>query len=163
MAIKITQISKDFNMKSKDVLDMFKEIGLEKKSGAAIQDDEYELFVHLATASHQIKNIDDYIDGKTKITVAEEKAAESKAEEKPVLVAPKAEAKPAPAPVKEEVKVEVKAAPAPKAEPAPVKEEVKVETAPKAEPAPEAKEEAAEADAADEKKKGFFGRLFGKK
>ena len=25
MAIKITQISKDFNMKSKDVLDMFKE------------------------------------------------------------------------------------------------------------------------------------------
>ena len=32
MAIKITQISKDFNMKSKDVLDMFKEIGLEKKS-----------------------------------------------------------------------------------------------------------------------------------
>ena len=106
MAIKITQISKDFNMKSKDVLDMFKEIGLEKKSGASIQDDEYELFVHLATFSHQIKNVNDYIDGKTKITVSGEKASEDKTEEKP-LPAPKAEVKAAP---KAEPKAEPKSA-----------------------------------------------------
>ena len=110
MAIKITQISKDFNMKSKDVLDVFKEIGLEKKSGASIQDDEYELFVHLATASHQIKNVDDYIDGKTKITVIAEKAAEAKNEEK-AAPAQKAEVKDEPKPAeekKEAAKVQAK-------------------------------------------------------
>ena len=32
--IKLSQLSKDFAMKSKDVLDTFKDLGLEKKSGA---------------------------------------------------------------------------------------------------------------------------------
>ena len=41
MAIKVTQISKDFNMKSKDILDAFKELGLEKKSGASVESEEY--------------------------------------------------------------------------------------------------------------------------
>ena len=68
-SVKIAQISKDFNVKTKDVLDIFKDAGIEKKSGAAVETDEYELFLHIATKSHQIKNIDDYLDGKTKITV----------------------------------------------------------------------------------------------
>ncbi len=131
MAIKITQISKDFNLKSKDVLDMFKEIGLEKKSGASIQEEEYELFVHLATFSHQIKNVNDYIDGKTKIAVVEEKKpAEAKAEEKP------AEAKP------EAAKSEERAAAAPKAMPkpqqAPKAEAPRTETKPQQAPKAEA-------------------------
>ena len=116
-SIKVTQISKDFNIKTKDVSDIFKEVGLDKKTGASVEVEEYELFLHKITASHQIKNIDDYIDGKTKITVKEEKAAE-----------PKPEAKPEPKP---EVKPEVKPA-APKAE------------APKAAPAPKAEERAAQ-------------------
>ena len=45
-AIKITQISKDFNLKSKDVLDVFKEVGLEKKTGGGAEMEEYELFLH---------------------------------------------------------------------------------------------------------------------
>ena len=89
MAVKVTQISKDFAMKSKDVLDLFKELGLDKKSGASVEADEYELFVHFATFKNQIKDIDSYIDGKTKISVIEEKKpqAEAKKEE------PKAEVK----------------------------------------------------------------------
>ena len=103
-SIKVTQISKDFNIKTKDVSDIFKEVGLDKKTGASVETEEYELFLHKITSSHQIKNIDDYIDGKTKITVASEEKAQ-KAEVKPE--APKAE------PVKAE---EPKAAAAPKVE-----------------------------------------------
>ena len=96
MAVKVTQISKDFNMKSKDVLDLFKELGLEKKSGASVETDEYELFVHFATFKNQIKDIDAYIDGKTKIGVIEDKKPQpveaEKAEPKPEVKAePKVE------------------------------------------------------------------------
>ena len=66
---KISQISKDFNLKSKDVADAFKEIGFEKKSsGATVEDEEFELFLVHITASHQIKNLEDYTSGK--ITIA---------------------------------------------------------------------------------------------
>ena len=125
-AIKITQISKDFNLKSKDVLDIFKNAGLDKKSGGGAEAEEYELFLNAITKSHQIKNIDDYIDGKTKITVEKPKAEAKpapKAEEKPT---PKVEAKPAPlAEEKPAPKADVK--PEAKAEP---KKEVKAEKAP---------------------------------
>jgi len=114
-SVKITQISKDFNVKTKEILDIFKDAGIEKKSGAAVESEEYELFLHIATSTHQIKNIDDYLDGKTKITVIKEKDAE-KEEERPKQEA-KPESKPAPkAEPKVEPKVEPKAAPAVKQE-----------------------------------------------
>ena len=116
-SIKVSQISKDFSIKTKDVSDIFKDLGLDKKTGASVEAEEYELFLHRITASHQIKNIDDYIDGKTKITVVGEKKEAPVAEEKPAAKpeAPKA------APVKVEAP---KAAPAPKAEekPAPAQQ-----------------------------------------
>ena len=131
-SIKITQISKDFNIKTKDVSDIFKEVGLDKKTGASVEVEEYELFLHKITASHQIKNIDDYIDGKTKISVAQEKK-ETKAAPK---TEPKVEAKPE---VKPEVKVEAKPEPKPAA---PKTEPVKAE-APKTVFTPKAPEKAA--------------------
>ncbi|MBO5945563.1 MAG: hypothetical protein J6Q69_03045, partial [Clostridia bacterium] len=90
--VKITQISKDFNLKSKDVLDIFKNTGFEKKTGGNAEGEEYEVFLNVLTTSHQIKNIDDYLDGKTKISVPapEKKAEEPKVEEKKAE-APKAE------------------------------------------------------------------------
>ena len=129
-------------MKSKDVLDAFKDLGMEKKSGANADDTEFALFFQKVTKANQIENLDDYVKGVAKIhaekPVAEEKPAEEpkaapvapKAEEKP---APKAEEKPAP---KAEPKTEEK--PAPKAEPkvAPKAEE---KPAPKAEPKAEEK------------------------
>ena len=114
--IKVSQISKNFNIKSKDVTDLFKDLGLEKKSGAAVETEEYELFLHHLTATHQIKNIDDYIDGKTKITVVLEKKAEAPKAEAPKAEAPKAEAPKAESPKAEVPKAEVPKAEAPKAE-----------------------------------------------
>ncbi len=110
-AIKISQISKDFNLKSKDVLDIFKDSGIEKKTGGSAEGEEYELFLHVITASHQIKNIDDYIDGKTKISVEGEKVEKKASEPTP---APKAEPKPE---IKAEPKPEVKAEPKPEKKP----------------------------------------------
>ena len=123
LPIKITQISKDFNIKSKDVLDTFKELGIEKKSGGSADIDEFELFLARLTEKHQIKDIDAYRDGRAKIRVAKDeapKAEEKKAapvaepkEEKKTAPTPKAEEKnPAPAPKVEEKK----SAPAPKVE-----------------------------------------------
>ena len=73
LPIKITQISKDFNIKSKDVLDTFKELGIEKKSGGSADKDEFELFISALTEKHQIKDLDAYRNGRTKIKSAEEK------------------------------------------------------------------------------------------
>ena len=111
ISVKITQISKDFNLKSKDVLDAFKEIGLDKKSGGSVDTDEFELFMQYITKSRQIKDLDAYRDGRAKITAP--KAEKTKAEK------PKAEQETkkaeSPAPVKVEAKAEEKK-PAPKAE-----------------------------------------------
>jgi len=139
MAIKVTQISKDFNMKSKDITDVFKELGLEKKSGASVETAEYELFIHFATFSHQIKNIDDYIDGKTKIRVVKaegEKKETVKPEEKAEV---KAETKPE---VKEELKPEAKPAVKPEVKPEPKAEAQKPAAKPADRPAAVAKENA---------------------
>ena len=103
LPIKITQISKDFNIKSKDVLDTFKELGIEKKSGGSADKDEFELFISALTEKHQIKDLDAYRNGRTKIKSAEEKKEK---------LAPKEEVKAAPAPKSEEKK----ATPAPKEE-----------------------------------------------
>ena len=122
--IKLSQISKDFNMKSKDVADAFKEIGFEKKnSGAAVEAEEFELFLVHITKSHQIKNLEAYTSGsvsissvnekKTKAAPAEEKKPEIKAEKPEAKPEAKAEAKAEAKPeVKAEVKVEKPAAPA---------------------------------------------------
>ena len=120
--IKVSQISKDFNIKSKDVIEIFKSLGLEKKTGASVEAEEYELFLHSFTFTHQIRNIKDYTEGKTKITVVTENK-----EEAPATV--KAEAKAPEAP-----KVEKKVAEAPKAEPEKKVQDVK----PVEKPAPKA-------------------------
>ena len=123
-AVKITQISKDFDIKSKDVLDAFKEIGIEKKSGGSADVEEFEIFVQYMTKKHQIKDIDAYRDGRTKISSVGEKKA--KPEAAPVAEKkPATEAKPAPAPAAkpaEEKKPVAEAKPAPAAERKPMPE-----------------------------------------
>ena len=96
--IKISQISKDFNMKAKEVSDAFKDIGFEKKnSGAAVEAEEFELFLVHVTKSHQIKNLEAYTSGSVSISSVKEKVEnkpeEPETEKKPE---PKAEAKPEP-------------------------------------------------------------------
>ena len=101
-SIKITQLSSDFNLKSKDVVDLFREIGIEKKSGAVAADEEFELFLEHITSKNQIKNIENYLSGKAtlksknkplpKVEEKVEVKAEVKVEEKPAPSKEKAEA-----------------------------------------------------------------------
>ena len=120
LPIKITQISKDFNIKSKDVLDAFKDIGLDKKSGGSADADEFELFMSHLMNKHQIKDLDAYRDGRIKITTEDKKAAEkSEAPAPKSAPAPKAEPTQKDAP-----KAAAAPAPAPKAEVAPKAEPV---------------------------------------
>ncbi len=98
--IKITQLSKDLNLKSKEITDRFKDIGIDKKSGASADSDEFELFLETLMVRHQIKDVESYLNGKNKISSVREKKAEP---------APEVKAEPAP----------VEAKPAPKAPEAP--------------------------------------------
>ncbi|MBQ8380313.1 MAG: translation initiation factor IF-2 [Clostridia bacterium] len=125
-SIKISQISKDFNISSKEVIGFFAtELKIEKKSGGAADVEEFELFMQKMTASHQIKNVDSYLSGETKITIKrpEKPKAEPKAEKAPEVKAEplpqkKAETVAKKAPEKApSVKAEVHTAPAPERRP----------------------------------------------
>ena len=178
--IKITQLSKDFGMKSKDVTDAFKELGLDKKSGGSVDEAEFEMFLDHMTKTHQIKSLDAYRRGVVKLTAVKGKKSAAKAEPKadaevktedasevkvekktakkaePKTTEPKAEKK---TEKKTEKKVEKKEEPKveviPEAPQAEVKPEPKAE-APKAEVKPEPKaekkpEQKAEAPKAEKK------------
>ncbi len=112
--IKIAQISKDFNLKSKEVTDGFKNVGIDKKSGASADGDEFELFMEHLMTSHQIKDLESYLGGKSKIETIREKKTEA-APAKAAAPAAEAPVKSAPAPAaekkpetKQEAKPEVK-------------------------------------------------------
>ena len=125
LPIKLTQISKDFNIKSKDLLDTLKDLGIEKKTGASVDKDEFELFLAGLTAKHQIKDLEAYRSGRVTIKSVEETKAEP---------APKAEQPEVKVEKKPEPKVEVKVEKKPEQKP-----EVKAE--PKAEQRPQQKNE----------------------
>ena len=100
-AIKIKQLSEDLNIKGKDLQAKFKELGVEKTSSASVDAAEFELLMAALTKTHQISNIDDYLDGKVTIKSAEkpkpqntEKPAE-KTEEKAEEQKPQKAQKPA--------------------------------------------------------------------
>ena len=105
ISVKITQISKDFDLKSKDVLDTFKELGIDKKSGGTVDTDEFELFMQHITKSRQIKDLDAYRDGRVKISAP--KAEKPKVANPAPKAEPAAEKKPEP-PKPEAAPAEVK-------------------------------------------------------
>ncbi len=135
MAFKLSQISKDFDIKTKDLSEEFKNIGCEKKnSGATVEAEEFEIFLSYITKKHQIKDLEAYTTGKSKISSvsakAEKTAAKPAPEAKPSAetqkpapeAKPAAAVKPAPEAVKPEVKpAEVKPAEAQKPATAPEK------------------------------------------
>ena len=129
MAQKITQISKDFNMKSKDVVDLFSELDIKKNTSGTVEQDELEMFLAKLTLSRSMKNIEAYLKGDVKISIVEEKTEKQK---KPTVEAPKAETKPEP---KAETKPESKAE---------AKPEVKAEVKPVEKPAQKVEEKRAQ-------------------
>ena len=112
-------------MKSKDVIEEFKAVKIEKTTGGTVSDEEFAVFMQHITTKHQISDLEGYRSGKITITSAEKK-------EKP---APKAEAP------KAEPKKEAPKAEAPKAEPkkeAPKAEPRREAIKPESKPAPKA-------------------------
>ena len=104
--VKITDIAKDMSLQSKVILTFLKENGLDKKTGASLEDGELDLFFDRITQANQLENLDDYVSGKAKIIV--------KQPEKPKAEATKAEAPKAEAPKAEAPKAEAPKADAPK-------------------------------------------------
>ena len=136
--IKANQLAKDLNLKSKDIVDVMAEKGIELKTQKSLEAHEFNVLFNALTSAHQIEGIDDYIDGVTFIPSKLEKKAEPAAPAAPVApAAPAVEAKTvaeSDAKAKETL-VEAKKPEAPKAE---KKTENKVEK-----PAQEAKVEKA--------------------
>ena len=146
---KVNKMAKDLGLKSKELSDILAAHGKDVKTQRSLEPVEFDILFETLTRDHQISNIEDYLDGVTKIPSkatqkaepAKETAAnhtENKSEQKPAP-APKAETKPEPKPApapKAEAKPEQKPAPAPKAE---TKPEPKPAPAPKAETKPEPK------------------------
>ena len=97
MTQKIAILAKDFNIKAKDILDLFKDTPVSKSAGASLEDAELDLFLDLLTKAHQLENLEDYVDGRAKIIVAKPKA-EKKEAPKPVAEKPAEPSKPAEAP-----------------------------------------------------------------
>ncbi len=83
--IKANQLAKDLNIKSKDMMDIMSERGIECKSQKALEPLEFEVFFDAITSKHQIEKIDDYIDGITyipsKLEKTEKKSAAEQKEE----------------------------------------------------------------------------------
>ena len=58
---KISDMAKDFNIKSKDLLAIIAQAtGSEKKSGAVLVEDEIGLVFTFITAKNSVKNFDEY-------------------------------------------------------------------------------------------------------
>jgi len=138
---KVNKMAKDLGLKSKELSDILAARGKDVKTQRTLEPVEFDILFETLTREHQISNIEDYLDGVTKIPskaapkaqAAEGQAAEAQAAPTAAAAA-KAEAKTeAKAEVKTEAKTEVKtevkaeskaeakteakAAPAPKAEP----------------------------------------------
>ena len=125
--LKVTQLSKDMNMKSKDVIEVLAGKGVNLKSQATLEPAQFEVLFETLTKQNQIDNIGNYLDGVTYIPSKKKPAAEK---------APKVESAPA------EVKAENKEAPKAKIEEQPKSENVsKAADAPKTEPIKEEKKE----------------------
>ena len=65
--IKINTLAKDFNMKTKDVIDILAAAGIDKKTSGTMDADEFALFLNHATIDHQVTNMSDYLAGKADI------------------------------------------------------------------------------------------------
>ena len=67
---RITNLAKDLNIKSKQLITMLPDSGAGRTSMAEITPDEFGYIMDKLTSDNQIDNIDDYLSGKTSITVS---------------------------------------------------------------------------------------------
>lgn len=67
---RITNLAKDLNIKSKQLIAMLPDSGAGRTSMTEITPDEFGYIMDKLTSDNQIDNIDDYLSGKTSITVS---------------------------------------------------------------------------------------------
>ena len=103
---KVNKMAKDMGLKSKDLMDILSANGIEVKTQRTLEPREFDILFETLTRGNQITNIEDYLDGVTRIPT-KAPAAAAPAEEKK---APAAEKAVAPQP-KAEPKVEPKVEP----------------------------------------------------
>ena len=110
---RINQLSKDFDIKSKDLITTVEELGLgTKKTMSYLEPDEFNLLMDTMTKDNQIKDLDSYLKGNTSIpTLRPSKAATIAAEKAAAKAKAEAEAKAkAEAEAKAKAEAEAKAA-----------------------------------------------------
>ena len=129
---RINNLAKDFNLKSKDIVELLASMGYPGKTHMAVlESEEFNLVIDRLTAQNPFDDIDGYMKGQIVIEQPAPKAPPKAAEE------PKPEAKP-----EAEAKAAAKAAEEPKPEAKP-EAEAKAASKPAEEPKPEAKPETA--------------------
>ncbi len=141
--IKANQLAKDLNIKSRDVVDLMAQKGIELKAQKALEPHEFNVLFDALTTAHQIEGIDDYIDGITFIPSKLEKKPEEEKKEAAVAETPankteqiKTEEVKSAKSEKEAAPIEKKAPAAAKAEP---EKKVEAEKSEKKEPVVQAK------------------------
>ena len=82
--LKITQFSKDMNIKSKEVIEMLAGKGVEVKSSSSLEVSQFELVFNALTLDNQIDNIGNYLDGVTYIPSKKKPAAAKSADKQTV-------------------------------------------------------------------------------
>lgn len=88
---RISQLAKDFGIKSKEILDIFEGAGLTGKTHSAIlTPDEFSMFLWKYSEHYQISNIDDYLDGKISIQTKSMTETAKAATQEELLAAQKA-------------------------------------------------------------------------
>ena len=78
--LKITQFSKDMNIKSKEVIEMLAGKGIEVKSSSSLDASQFEMLFNALTLNNQIDNIGNYLDGVTYIPSKKKPAAAKSAQ-----------------------------------------------------------------------------------
>ena len=84
--MKISVLAKDFNIKSKDIVDILAAAGIDRKTSGTIGPEEYSLFFDRLTTANQITNMSDYLAGKADIERPRIPEA-PKSQEKPLAAA----------------------------------------------------------------------------
>ena len=85
--VKISQLAKELEIKSKDLVAVFSDLGMTKQTGGVLETDEVSFVLQRLMDRFPVENINDYIDGKYKVKptaqeIAEKEAAERAAAEK---------------------------------------------------------------------------------
>ncbi len=80
--VKISQLAKDLEVKSKDLVAVFSQLGMTKQTGGVLETDEVSFVLQTLMDRFPVENINDYIDGKYKVKATAQEIAEKEAAEK---------------------------------------------------------------------------------